>query len=57
MMLASEAVSKSKMIRDELYSAISHTWQMQKAAHASVNEGLTRKLAQTVTLTVSCNKI
>ena len=53
MMLGSDAVSKSRVIRQELYTAIDHTRYSQQAAHASVDEGLTRKLAQTVTLTVS----
>ena len=56
MMLGSEAVSKSRVIRQELYTAIDRTKFSQQAAHASVNEGITRKLAQTVTLTVSAKK-
>ena len=56
MMLGSEAVSKSRVIRQELYTAIDRTKFSQQAAHASVNEGLTRKLAQTVTFTVSAKK-
>lgn len=56
MMLGSEAISKSRVIRQELYTAIGRTKFSQQAAHASVNEGLTRKLAQTVTLTVSAKK-
>ena len=52
MVRASEATSNSRLIRQQLYSAIDHTQRKQEAAHSSVNEGLTRKLAQTVTLTV-----
>lgn len=50
---AKEAMAKSKVIRREIAEATDHTHRMQVAAHAAVNEGLTRKLAQTVTLTVS----
>ena len=50
---AKEAMARSKVIRREITEAIDHTHRMQVAAHAAVNEGLTRKLAQTVTLTVS----
>ena len=56
MTLASEAATNSRVIRQELYNAIDHTQRLQQVAHASVNEGLTRKLAQTVTLTVSCQQ-
>ena len=51
--LSSESILKSRALRKEVASIIDHTDRMQQAAHASVNEGLTRKIAQTVTLTVS----
>lgn len=53
MLLAREAISQSQTIRREVADAVDHTDRLQKAAHSSVNEGLTRKLAQTVTMTVS----
>ena len=46
-------MSKSKSLRKEINDAVDHTQRMQMAAHSAVNEGLTRKLAQTVTLSVS----
>ena len=49
---AMEAMAKSKAIRKEIVEVIDHTHRMQIAAHSAVNEGLVRKLAQTVTLTV-----
>ena len=50
---ARSAIARSKAIRREIAEAIDHTHRMQVAAHSAVNEGLTRKLAQTVTLSVS----
>ena len=49
---AMEAMAKSKAIRKEVVEVIDHTHRMQIAAHSAVNEGMVRKLAQTVTLTV-----
>ena len=51
-MAASEAVSRSRVIRQEAASVIDHTHRMQQAAHDAVNEMLVRKIAQTITLTV-----
>lgn len=51
MTLASDARGKSQGIRQELHKAIEQTQRLQQASHDTVNEGLTRKLAQTVTLT------
>ena len=53
MKIAADAISTSQSIRKEVNNAIDHTDRLQKAAHSSVNEGLTRKLAQTVTMSVS----
>ncbi len=51
--MAADDISTSQSIRKEVINAIDHTDRLQKAAHSSVNEGLTRKLAQTVTMSVS----
>ena len=53
MKMAADDISTSQSIRKEVINAIDHTDRLQKAAHSSVNEGLTRKLAQTVTMSVS----
>ena len=51
--LASDAILKSQEIRRELRAAIDNKKLQQVAAHNTVNEGITRKLAETVTLTVN----
>ena len=49
---AVEAISKSQEIRRELRQVIDQNKVSQTTAHDTVNDGLTRKLAETVTLTV-----
>lgn len=51
--LASEAILKSREIKKEVISAIDHTHRLQQAAHESVNENIIKKIAQTITITVS----
>ena len=51
-LLASEAIVRSREIRRELRAAIDNKRTQQLSAHSTVNEGLTRKIAETVTLTV-----
>jgi hypothetical protein len=51
--VASEAILKSQETRRELRAAIDNKKLLQVSAHNTVNEGLTRKLAETVTLTVN----
>lgn len=50
---ALEARARSTYLRKELKEAIEKTDKLQKAAHKSVNDGLTHKLAETITLKVS----
>ena len=50
---ASTTIQKSKAARQAAIAAVEQSHHQQQLAHDSVNEGLTRKLAQTVTLTVS----
>jgi hypothetical protein len=47
---ASTARQQSATLRGEAISAIEHTDRLQRASHMSVNEGLTQKLAETITL-------
>ena len=49
---AAEAMERSRMVRKELASTIGHTARLQQAAHNSVNEGMIKKIAATVTLKV-----
>ena len=43
---------QSAQLRSESASAIEHANRLQMASHMSVNEGLTQKLAETITLKV-----
>lgn len=49
---ADDARARSAYLRRELREAIDRTDKLQKAAHKSVNDGLTQKLSETVTLKV-----
>ena len=54
---AKDARTESTRLRTDLAEAISRTDQLQRAAHASVNNGLLQKLAETVTLKVSTRQM
>lgn len=47
---AQDARARSAYLRKELKEAIEKTEKLQKAAHKSVNDGMTQKLSETVTL-------
>lgn len=49
---AEEARARSAYLRRELKDAIDRTEKLQKAAHKSVNDGITQKVAETITLKV-----
>ena len=54
---AVEAMERSRMVRKELASTIGHTARLQQAAHNSVNEGIIKKIAATITLKVKSSII
>lgn len=47
---AQDARARSAYLRKELKEAIEKTEKLQKAAHKSVNDGMTQKLSETITL-------
>ena len=51
---AQDARARSAYLRKELREAIERTEKLQKAAHKSVNDGMTQKLSETITLKVTC---
>lgn len=50
---ASDARGRSAYLRRELKDSIERTEKLTQAAHKSVNDGMTQKLSETVTLKVS----
>lgn len=50
---ATDVRNHSAYLRRELRSTIDKVDKLKKAAHKSVNEGLTQKVAETITLKVS----
>ena len=50
---AQDARARSAYLRKELKEAIEKTEKLQKAAHKSVNDGMTQKLSETITLKVN----
>lgn len=50
---ASDAILKSQGIRQEVTHVVDHAHQLQQVAHEAVDVSLAKKLAHTVTLTVS----
>lgn len=49
---AHDARARSAYLRKELKESVERTEKLQKAAHKSVNDGLTQKLSETITLKV-----
>ena len=54
---AKEACQKSSELRNETLIHIDQSQQHQRSIHQQVNDGLTQKIAETVTLSVSIYSI
>ena len=54
--LAVDARKRSVVLRREVTEAIDQVQKLQRAAHKSVNDGLTKKIAETITVKV-CKEI
>ena len=47
-------VRASRRVREQAYSVMGNVESLQQAAHRSVSDGITQKVAETVTLKVNC---
>jgi len=47
--LTEDAIKRSQILRQEVADAIEETQKLQKAAHKSVNDGLTKKVSESIT--------
>jgi hypothetical protein len=47
--LSEDAIKRSQILRQEVTDAIEETQKLQKAAHKSVNDGLTKKVSESIT--------
>lgn len=47
--LSEDAIKRSQILRQEVADAIDETQKLQKAAHKSVNDGLTKKVSESIT--------
>lgn len=52
MSLATDAKQRSILLRKGVAEAIEQTIRLQRAAHKSVNDGLTKKISETITMKV-----
>ena len=52
MSLANDAKQRSILLRKGVAEAIEQTTKLQSAAHKSVNDGLTKKISETITMKV-----